>query len=259
MTAPGQSFFTALEFLTRLTLRRTPRGDVDAIARAQAWFPFVGLIIGGLLVGIDRLATRALPDASVDVLLVVALAAITGGLHLDGLADAADGLFGGYTRERRLEIMHDVHAGSFAVIAIVCVLALKWAGLAALPPGVRIEALLAVPCAARFAVLLDIVLIPHARDDGMGAQQHERAGMLALAAGGATAAAVAVALLGAGGLAVLAVAAVTALAVAGVAMRMVGGMTGDLYGATVEMTEVVLLLFIAAMANRGWMDAWLLG
>jgi adenosylcobinamide-GDP ribazoletransferase len=215
------SFLTALEFLTRLTLRRTPRGDVDAIARAQAWFPAIGLVIGGVLVGIDRGATRALPEGSVDVLLVVALALITGGLHLDGLADAADGLFGGYTRERRLEIMRDVHAGSFAVIAIVCV--------------------------------------PHARDDGIGATQHERAGWPALALGAVTALAVSVALLGLGGLYVCAAAAAVALGMAWLSVRMVGGMTGDLYGATIEIAEVVLLLFIAAMANRGWMDAWLLG
>jgi adenosylcobinamide-GDP ribazoletransferase len=253
------SFLTALEFLTRLTVRRTPRGDVDAIARAQAWFPAIGLVIGGVLVGIDRGATRALPEGSVDVLLVVALALITGGLHLDGLADAADGLFGGYTRERRLEIMRDVHAGSFAVIAIVCVLALKWAGLAALPANVRIEALLVAPVAARFAALIGIVCVPHARDEGMGATQHERAGWPALALGAVTALAVSVALLGLGGLYVCAAAAAVALGMAWLSVRMVGGMTGDLYGATIEIAEVVLLLFIAAMANRGWMDAWLLG
>jgi adenosylcobinamide-GDP ribazoletransferase len=253
------SFLTALEFLTRLTLRRTPRGDVDAIARAQAWFPAVGLVIGVILVGIDRAATRALPEASVDVLLVVALALITGGLHLDGLADAADGLFGGYTRERRLEIMRDVHAGSFAVIAIVGVLALKWAGLTALPGNVRVEALLVAPVASRFAALIGIVCVPHARDDGMGATQHERAGWPALAFGAATALAVAVALLGVGGLYVCGMTAAVALGMAWVSMRMVGGMTGDLYGATIEIAEAVVLLFIAAMANRGWIDAWLLG
>jgi adenosylcobinamide-GDP ribazoletransferase len=253
------SFLTALEFLTRLALRRTPRGDVDVIARSQMWFPAVGLVIGGVLVGIDHAATRALPEASVDVMLVVALALITGGLHLDGLADAADGLFGGYTRERRLEIMHDVQAGSFAIIAIVSALALKWAGLAALPGSVRVETLLLVPCAARFAVLLTIVVMPHARADGMGATQHAQAGAGALVIGGFVALIAAIALLGAGGLYIIAVAALAAGAVAWVSMRMVGGMTGDLYGATVEIAEVVLLLFIAAMANRGWIDAWLLG
>ncbi len=253
------SFFTALEFLTRLTLRRTPAADLDAIARSQRWFPAVGLIIGGILVAIDRLALKALPPQSVDVLLVVALAAITGGLHLDGLADAADGLLGGQTRERRLEIMHDVHAGTFAIVAVVSVLALKWAGLAALPPNVRIETLIAVPCLTRAAMLTNIVAFPSARPDGMAARQRDHTGIAAIVIGGATAVVVAVALFGATAIFPLAMALAAALAVGFVSMRMVGGMTGDLYGVTAEITEAALFLFIAAFANRGWIDAWLLG
>jgi adenosylcobinamide-GDP ribazoletransferase len=253
------SFLVAVEFLTRLSVRRTPRGDLDEVARSQIWFPAIGLLIGAVLVAIDRLAIKALPAVSVDVLLVVALALITGGLHLDGLADAADGLFGGYTTERRLEIMRDVHAGSFAIIAVVSALALKWAGLAALPPNVRTETLLVVPCAARFAMLLSVAAFPYARVEGMGAIQHQRAGAVVVAVGGATAAVAAVLLLGVGGVYALALAIGVALGVAFVAKRMVGGMTGDLYGATVEISEVALLLFIAAFADRGWIDAWLLG
>jgi adenosylcobinamide-GDP ribazoletransferase len=248
----------AVEFLTWLRVRRTPRGDPEQIARSQMWFPAVGLLIGALLAGIDRLALKALPSQSVDVLLVVALALITGGLHLDGLADAADGLFGGYTPERRLEIMRDVHAGSFAIIAIVAALALKWAGLAALPASVRIGTLLLVPCVARFAMLLTVVVFPYARVEGMGAIQHQRAGGAAMAVGGGTAIIAAVLLLGAGGAYAVALAIGVALSVGVVAKRMVGGMTGDLYGATVEIAEVALLLFIAAFANHGWIDAWLL-
>jgi adenosylcobinamide-GDP ribazoletransferase len=252
------SFVVAVEFMTRFRLRRTPRGDLEEVARSELWFPAVGLLIGAVLVAIDRLAMKALPVVSVDVLLVVSLALITGGLHLDGLADAADGLFGGYTPERRLEIMRDVHAGSFAVIAIVSALALKWAGLAALPPNVRTETLLVVPCIARFAMLLTVAA-PYARSEGMGAIPHQRAGVLAVAVGGATAAVAAVLLLGLGGVYALALAIGVALGVGLVAKSMVGGMTGDLYGATVEISEVALLLLIAAFANRGWIDAWLLG
>ncbi len=243
----------AVEFLTRLRVRRTPRGDLEQVARSQMWFPAVGLLIGALLVGIDRLAVKALPPQA------AALALVTGGLHLDGLADAADGLFGGYTPERRLEIMRDVHAGSFAIIAIVAALALKWAGLLALPASVRVETLLVVPCVARLAMLLTVAAFPYARVEGMGAIQRERAGGAAIAVGGATATVAAVLLLGAGGAYALALAIGVALGVGFVAKRMVGGMTGDLYGATVEMAEVALLLFIAAFANRGWIDAWLLG
>ena len=246
----------ALEFLTRIRVRPTPLGDMRRVADAQLWFPAVGLLIGLALLAVDRLAMRALPNASVDVLVVVALVALTGGLHLDGLADAADGLFGGYTPERRLEIMRDVHAGTYAIIAIASVLALKWAGLAALPSNVRIEALVLTPCLARFGMLLAVAAFPYARAEGAGAGLHEAAWPAQLAAATAIALVAAIVLLGADGLFVVAFAACAALAVGAFAARLLGGLTGDVYGATVEVSEALLWLFIAAMANRGWLDAW---
>ena len=252
-------FVVALEFLTRIRLRRTPLTGMHEVAGTQAWFPAIGLLIGGALLAFDRLATRALPETTVDVLLVIALAAITGGLHLDGLADAADGLFGGRDPEQRLAIMRDVHAGAYAVIAIASVLAMKWAGLAALPRDVRFETLLIVPCLARFAMVVAAAAFPYARAEGIGVAFHERAWPAATLAGGAIASIAAVALLGASGLFAVAFAAGCALAIGAYARRMVGGMTGDLYGATAEITEALLFLFIAALAGRGWIHPWLLG
>lgn len=248
----------ALEFLTRLRVRRTPIGDMQRVARAQLWFPAVGLLIGVALLGVDRAAMRALPQPAVDVLIVVALIAVTGALHLDGLADAADGLFGGYTPERRLEIMRDVHAGTYAIVAIVSVLALKWAGLASLPPGVRLEAIVLTPCLARFAMLVAIAAFPYARAEGAGAAFRDALRPAQLVVAAATAIVAAVVLFGAGGLYVAAFAALIALAFGAFATRLAGGMTGDLYGATVEISEALLLLFVAAMAHRGWLDAWAL-
>lgn len=247
----------ALAFLTRLPLRRDAF-SLDEVARSQAWFPAVGLLLGLALVGVDRLAMRGLPGVSVDVLLVVALVVMTGALHLDGLADTADGLLGGDTPDRRLEIMRDVHAGTYAIAAVVCVLALKWAGLSALPPNVRVEALLAVPCLARLTMLVAFAAFPYARPEGVGAGFHARAWPVATVAGGGMATVVAVALFGIGGLFVVAATVALALACGALATRTVGGMTGDLYGATLEVSEAGLFLFIAVFANRGWIDAWVL-
>jgi adenosylcobinamide-GDP ribazoletransferase len=251
-------FLTALEFLTRLRVRRTPLGDLRSVADAQAWFPLVGLVIGALLVAVDWLARRALPDASAAVLVVVALVAITGALHLDGLADAADGLLGGRDREGRLRIMHDVHAGTYAVVAIVCVLAMKWAGIAALAPRARYAALLLAPCLARFAMLMASTTAPYARAEGEGAAFHARAWPVATVAGAATGLAASVALLGAAGAGIVAGAAAAGIAAGAIGRRSVGGMTGDLFGATIEVSEALLLLTIAALAQRGWADGWLL-
>ena len=246
----------AIQFLTRVPLGRRPP-TLDEIAASQSWFPAVGLLIGFALLGMDRLAMRALPAASVDVLLVVSLAAITGALHLDGLADAADGLWGGGTPERRLEIMRDPHRGTFAIVVVVSILTLKWAGLEALPSDVRVEVIVLTPGLARLAMLVCIALFPYARREGMGAGMRAHA-RPALIAGGAVALAASVALLGVGGLGVVAAAIAIGLAAGWYATRLLGGVTGDIYGATLEFSEAFMLLSIAAMANRNWIEAWLL-
>ncbi|MBI5289173.1 MAG: adenosylcobinamide-GDP ribazoletransferase [Chloroflexi bacterium] len=248
----------ALAFLTRLPVPGRKDIALDDVARSQLWFPGVGLLVGAILVAIDRLAARALPDPSADVIIVVALAAVTGALHLDGLADAADGMLGGHTPARRLEIMRDVHAGTYAIVAVVSVLALKWAGLAALPSNVRVETLLLVPCLARFAMLVAIPAFPYGRREGVGAGFRSHAWPAATVIGGATAITASVVLLGPGGLYPAAAAIAVALLFGMTATRLAGGMTGDLYGATVEMAEAALFVFIAAFANRGWVDAWVL-
>lgn len=253
-----RGFLAALEFLTRLRVRATPRGDMHAVALAQAWFPVVGFVIGVALLAVDRLAGRALPGASVDVLVVVTLIAVTGALHLDGLADAADGLLGGADREQRLAIMRDVRVGTYALVVVVAVLALKWAGLLALPQNVRVEALLLVPMLARFAIVVAAVAYPYAREEGVGASLHEAASPLPALVAGSIALVVSLLLLGPGGLLPFAFAIGVALAFGWWAKSLVGGMTGDLYGATVEIEEALLFLFVAALANRGWLDAFLL-
>jgi adenosylcobinamide-GDP ribazoletransferase len=252
------SFGSALQFLTILRLRSSHHADPDQIARSQAWFAAVGLLLGLLLLGVDRLATRALPDGAVAALLVVALAVLTGALHLDGLADCADAL-GGRDRKHRLEIMRDVHAGTFAIVAVVSVFALKWGGFASLPSSVRVEAIVLAPCLARFAMIVTIAACPYARPEGLGAAFRAASMPGALIACTLTAVTAAIVLLGLGGLAPIAVATACGVTVGAFASRLLGGVTGDVYGATVEISEAVVLLAIVALANRGWLDAWAFG
>lgn len=250
------SFFAAVAFLTRVPIPRRRVAFAGVPAAAQGWFPAVGLVIGGVLVGLERLCRLALPDSTNAVVLVVALVVITGGLHLDGLADAADGLLGGRDRERRLEIMHDVHAGTYAVLALVSVLALKAAGIAALPGAVHWQALLLTPCLARFAMVVTSAAFPYAREEGLGSAFHESATAPRLAFAAGTAVVAALVLFGATGVGMVAFVAGLALAIGVVARRAVGGMTGDLYGATIEITEALLLLCIAAVGGQGWLASW---
>lgn len=249
----------ALRFLTRLPIPALRASSPQDLAAAQAWFPAAGLVIGALIVGVDRLVMRALPPQSVDVLVIVALVAITGALHLDGLADAADGLFGGRDAPSRLEIMRDARTGAFGVCAVVSVLALKWAGLQALTGEVRVEALLLAPCAARAGMLAGIASFRPARADGLGATARAEATPFRLTLGVGTALVAGVALIGVAGAGAVLVALAAAIAVGAVAMRLAGGVTGDVHGASIEIAEACVLLFLGAMAQRGWADALLLG
>lgn len=243
----------ALHFLTRIRISGSRVTTMDDVARSQAWFAAVGLLIGAIACGADWLASRAMPPSASAAIAVTIVAAVTGALHLDGLGDSADGLLGGATRERRLAIMRDPHAGSFAIVAIASVLLLKYAALVSLDDGDRWAALLVAPAAARCGMVAVAVAFPYARDAGLGVAFRAEAWPVGLAACSATALAVAAYAFGIAGVAVVAVAIVIALAVGAYARRLLGGVTGDVYGAAIEIAEASALLCVVAFAGRGWL------
>ena len=157
----------AIGFLTILPV--SPPDAVTARSGARAWFPAVGLLLGGMLAFLD-LALRALhlPVLLNSALLLAALAALTRALHLDGFMDTCDALLGGFDRERRLEILRDPHVGAFAVVGVVCLLLVKLAALTALPEGSRTGVLILFPCLSRAAMLLVMESFPYARREGLG-------------------------------------------------------------------------------------------
>lgn len=226
---------------------------MDDVARSQVWFAAVGLLIGGIACGADWLVSRALPPGATAAIVVVVLIVLTGGLHLDGLGDTADGLLGGTTRERRLDIMRDSHAGSYAVIAIASLLLLKFAALAALDGDDRRASLLLAPAAARCAMVAAAAALPYARESGLGASFRAHAWPAGLAVSAATALAASVALFGVAGCGIVAVTMLVALAVGMYARRRIGGVTGDVFGAAIEIAEACALLCVAAFAGRGWL------
>ncbi len=248
----------AVEFLTVVRVRRWRPVDAGDLARAQAFYPLVGLGIGGCLVGIDAALSDTLPPGLLAAVLVAALAAITRGLHLDGLADTFDGLLGGRDAAHRLEIMRDPRLGSFGVAALVIVVLLKWSAVAAITPPLRHAGLLAAPALARYAMVVGTAAVPYARPDGMGAGYHAAARGAPLLLATVTAAGMVFVLFGAAGLTLLAIATVVPLAVATWARRRIGGATGDIYGAICELTETAILVAIVAARSHGWLDTWLL-
>ncbi|NPA26010.1 MAG: adenosylcobinamide-GDP ribazoletransferase [Chloroflexi bacterium] len=204
-------------------------------ARSLACYPAIGLGLGLGLWAFARVASILLGPTMAGWLLAPLLALLTGGFHLDGLMDAADGLFGGHTPEERLRIMRDERVGAFGVTAALVVFGTK---MAALGTGVPWQALLLAPMWARWAAVWAVVRYPYAREQGLGhgLKAYSRPRDLAFATGFA----VVVSLLLAPGWAFgLITLLLVHLFVYGLGER-VPGLTGDLYGALIEIVETVL-------------------
>src|SRR5712692_8968239 len=239
----------AVRFLTILPLAgSTGLFDKDETAprlvAGSEYFPLVGLLLAFLLWLLVLVLAPLIPQLALAALLVVALVILSGGLHLDGLMDSCDGLFGGSTRERKLEIMRDSRVGSFGVLGGACILLLKFAlfaslGVTALPLALQV----AFP-SARWSMVLAMRVFPSARPTGLGAAFHhavttERsviAGIIALAI-----------VLLAGqfiGLIAWSIVTIITLVLGFCITRIIGGLTGDNYGAIEEIVEVAALLVL---------------
>src|SRR5713226_3811452 len=237
----------ALRFLSVLPLPgRTQLFGKDEAAPllvvGGAYFPLVGLLLACLLWFLVLLLTPLVPQLALAALLVVALVILTGGLHLDGLMDSCDGLFGGSTRERKLEIMNDSHVGSFGVLGGVCIVLLKFALLASINVHMLPLALLLALPSARWAMVLALRLFPAARPTGLGAAFHQVVTTKRLVLTAIVALAIALVAGQFTGLMVWATVTITTVALGFLITRSLGGLTGDTYGAIEEMAEVAALL-----------------
>jgi adenosylcobinamide-GDP ribazoletransferase len=152
----------AFGFLTALPLGKGR--DLDA-PRTVPYFPLVGLVLGAALALGDSLFSRLWPAPVASLLDVLLLAALSGGLHLDGLGDTADGLLSHRPPERVLEIMRDSRTGVMGVLAIVFVLGIKWASLQSLGSQ-RALWLLVIPAYSRGAMMFGIRFLPYGRPGG---------------------------------------------------------------------------------------------
>jgi len=235
-----KSLRLAIGFLTIFPL--APSGQAQ-MGPARAWFPFVGLALGGILAGLDLAAREALPPMVVGALLVVALLVLTRAIHTEGFLDTCDGLLGGHSPSRRLEILRDSHVGAFAVVGGVGLLLLKWALLMGIDDDMRLGLLLVFPCLSRFAMVSTMAAFPYVRDQGLGTSFQSGRARWQVVLAFATAAVAGGLLLGLEGLALLGAAIGVALGLGWWVTRLLGGMTGDTYGAVNEVAEVAVLLF----------------
>ncbi|HLZ57223.1 MAG TPA: adenosylcobinamide-GDP ribazoletransferase [Ktedonosporobacter sp.] len=243
---------------------------VPQLIMGSSYFPFIGLLLGLILWIVGLIFRLFVPAIALAAILVVALVILTGGLHLDGMMDSFDGLLGGTSPEHKLEIMRDSRVGSFGVLAGVCVLLLKFALLASLAvtlfqtSSLQATALMTVVFlivlpAVRWGVVLAVRLFPSARTTGLGASFRQTVTLQRLGIAGGTSFLIALIVgLAVGswlaGLAALLVwvgATIAALLAGGWIARNLGGLTGDSYGAIIEISEVAALLLVVLL--RSWL------
>lgn len=243
-----QDVWIAFVLLSRLPLPKLPEAAFAHAAAASWAYPLVGLavsLIAGLLGTLALALNLSVPVAA--GLTLTALVLLTGALHEDGLADSADGLFGGWTPERRLEIMKDSRIGAYGVLAMILSLGLRWSLIATLLPF-GIGPLVGAATLSRGAMPLLMHIMPSARPGGLAASVGRPA---ATAAGAAVLIGLAIAFLATGPTALVAtlLAGLAAWGMARLALARIGGQTGDILGATQQLSEIAALLTFAAVAT----------
>ncbi len=251
------SLLAAFSLLTLLPAGPANRLSRRDVSNSRAWFPLVGLLLGLLLLALEWGARQLFPPYLNASLLLVFLVIVTRGLHLDGFMDVCDGLFGGYSRERRLAIMKDSHVGAFAVAGAAGLLLVKYGALLSLlslEAEGKVWALLLFPALSRWTMTLLLAAFPYVREQGLGSPFHQEGARTATAVAALTALAAAGLLGGIGGLSLLLGISGLAWLLGRVVARMLGGLTGDCYGAANELAETALLLAAVAMLPYGWLQ-----
>lgn len=235
----------ALQFLSSLPIRLPGMPSPQELGRSLLFYPLVGLLFGGLLWGLNALLSGAPAMLHAAIVLTVWVV-LSGGLHLDGLADSADAWLGGFgDRERTLTIMKDPRSGPIAVVTLVLVLLLKFAALLALIEQQATVALILAPLLGRTALLGLFLTTPYVRAGGLGQAlaDHlprrigQRVLLLSVLA--------CVLMAGWSGVIALVVAVGVFAGVRHLMMRRLGGTTGDTAGALLELLEVAVLMALA--------------
>lgn len=230
---------TAFGLLTTLPFGMPENWLPGDSGRAGIWYPLVGIVVGGLTWLSFLALTPYFPPLVVGVLTVLTWVSLTGGLHLDGLADCCDGLLSSNTPSRRLEIMKDPHLGTFGGIGLLLLLLAKVTALSLLTPSSGLSIILAATISRWF--ILPASLLPLANPGGMGADfvagfRRSAIFITAILPMGLAF------LLGMQGLFALLAALIAAAAVLGLACKRIHGVTGDVFGMLVEVTETAVLL-----------------
>ena len=237
----------SLVLLTRLPVPRLSDSSFGRQAQAVWAFPFAGLAtaLPACLLGLLALAL-GLPATIVAGLVLATQILLTGAMHEDGLADCADGFWGGFDSARRLEIMKDSQIGSYGVLALLFGIGLRWQALAILAERDAIWALLAIAMLSRAFMPVVMRWLPNARRSGLS-QSVGRPRWKSVAIGGGLALCLSLPLVGFAALALVPVMALAMACLGRLARHKIGGQTGDVLGASQQIAEITGLLCLVAL------------
>jgi len=234
----------AFNLLTTLPVRAPADWQPGDSGRAAGWYPFVGLALGALVAAVYVFAGLLFPPLVAAMLALAAWVILTGGLHLDGLADCCDGLFHTSDPVRRLEIMKDSRMGAFGGIGLILALMMKGSALASLPTEQAVPVILLAATLGRWFIIL-AGFQPLARTGGMGADFSSGLKKSSLFWGGLIPLALAI-YLGVQGILVLGITSLGVFFILRFARARIGGITGDVFGLIVEAAEIITLVTLTA-------------
>ncbi|MCC7117380.1 MAG: adenosylcobinamide-GDP ribazoletransferase [Anaerolineales bacterium] len=234
------SLIAAFQFLTIFPTLIKRMFTAQEMGRAVAWFPLVGAVVGLALFAVNYLSQLVFPATVSAALTLFAWIIFTRAFHLDGFMDTCDGLFGGFTPERRLEIMKDSRMGAFGVAGGVLVLLTEYA---ALHSSLNLfAALILAPTLGRFASPLVMYFFPYAREDGLGMEMKKNVGVRELVISTLITLLICLSVSNPLSFFLLLASAITACLIAFYVMRLLPGLTGDIYGTVTTAVEMLVLV-----------------
>mgnify|MGYP001819794358 FL=1 len=237
----------AVQFLTIIPLSGKHSFTDEDLGKSMLYFPLVGLLIGGILVCTRIPLSLGLPEGVVDALLIAVLVVITGAMHLDALADTADGIFSGKERTVKLQIMKDSSVGAMGMVTIFIVLLLKYVTLIALSATLKNKALLLMPMMGRWSQVIVAYFSEYAGlSRGLGFPFTTHVNLSLFLCSAFLCGMVAFYLLSVPGLVIAGTTALFGIVYSLFFKRLLGGVTGDVLGALTEVTEVIVLIMILA-------------
>ena len=242
-------FLLAVQFLTQFPVPLRTATTERELGLATAFFPLIGVIVGGSAATVFVLTKNVLPLSIAVFLTLGFVAFITAAFHEDGLADTFDGLGGGWSKDRALEIMRDSRIGTYGALALIFLVLGKYTFLAALEPRQIWRSLIAAHAASRWTVLPLCMWLPYAREEGQGKLVAKQIGFSSAVIGSVTFLAALTLFPWRIGLIMLATTVIVTLICGLYFKRRLGGITGDCLGAVNQITELMLYLIVLLLVR----------